>query len=91
MGDLKTSVSQLIYKWRLEQITDYEFEIELQRIIKEFSNLGPLIFQDIGLIVRERQGKNRTEEETNYLWKLLDEADPRIRTGLLEFDKKMKR
>lgn len=71
MGDLKTSVSQLIYKWRPEQISDYELEIELQRIIKEFSSLGPLIFQDFGLIVQERQGKNRPEEETSYIWKLL--------------------
>ena len=83
MGELRSKVRRTIHQYLLNDLTDEEFKAHIQEIIDEFEGKIPgVLYQDIGMVVLERENKKLRPERFKKIWVLLDQVNPKIREDL---------
>lgn len=84
MGELRSKVRRAIHKYLLNELTDEGFKNYIQEIIDEFEEKIPglRVYQDIGMIVMERESRKLRLDSFKKIWALLDQVNPRIREDL---------
>ena len=84
MGELRSKVRRAIHKYLLNELTDEGFKNYIQEIIDEFEEKIPglRVYQDIGMIVMERESRKLRPDRFEKIWALLDQVNPRIREDL---------
>lgn len=92
MGELKSKVRYIVHKYMNNELVDDEFKEQIKWIINEFEGKIPekLLYQDIGLIVLEREKSSQTvSDKLKKIWMLLDEVKPEIKRALENWKKSM--
>ena len=87
MGELRSTVRSIIYRWLNQELTDQVLKQEIQKTVNKFGDI-PFVFQDIGLVVMSMKdgiGVERYER----IFQLLDEVEPRIKKDLENWKKGM--
>jgi hypothetical protein len=92
MGDLKSRVHFIVHSYLNSETTDEQFKAQVIDVIAHFEKRMSryILLQDIGLIVREREGKRSKSERFERLWTILAQIEPSIRENLDHFDEAMR-
>jgi len=90
VGELKSKVRYILYKYLNNELADDEFKEQITRIIHEFEEKMPkkLLYQDIGLIVQERELPTMSDK-FRRIWVILDDIEPKIKEALDYWKKSM--
>ena len=92
MGELRSKVRYIIHRYINNELVDDEFKEQMERVIDEFEGGVPqnLLYQDIGLIVLEREQNVPTmSDKFRNIWRLLDQVEPQIKEALENWKKSM--
>ena len=82
MGELRSKVRHILYKYLNDELVDDEFKRQMSEVIHEFEEKMPkrLLCQDIGLIVLERDQKSLAmSDKFKRIWVLIDQVQPQIK------------
>jgi len=94
MGELRSRVRNVIHRYINDKLTDEEFKEQIKEIIEEYREKLPesLIYQDIGLVVWEREHKlSSYSKEFKKIWILLEQIEPKIKEKLNQWEDIMKK
>ena len=89
-GRLTAAIRMLLNLLHGRKVTEDQFKARLSSLIDQYSYLGTVVYQDVGLALR-RWITSRYEGEVAQYWQLADEVNPQIRRALDHWLKAMEK
>ena len=79
-GPLSKTVKELCFELLHENAAETDFKQGLSDLIHDYSKLGKVCFQDIGMAL-QKWATEYSPDRVQEVWQLADEVDQRIRKG----------